>query len=61
MEMSFMESLFLGLMAIGIIFWMKPGIKNSIQIGKNADSDWMGLMLPLGFVLIFVVFLIAMV
>lgn len=60
MEMSIWENLLMGVMVLGIIFWMKPGIKSSFQISKNAESDWMGLLLPIGFVIIFVVFLIAM-
>ncbi|MFW5442855.1 MAG: hypothetical protein ACKE51_00910 [Methylococcaceae bacterium] len=61
MEFSIWESLLLGVMVLGVIFWMRPGIKSSIQMSKNAESDWMGLLLPVGFVVMFVVFLVAMV
>jgi TRAP-type C4-dicarboxylate transport system permease small subunit len=61
MEMSIWENLLLGVMVLGIIFWMKPGIKSSFQTSKNAQSDWMGLLLPIGLVVMFVVFLIVMV
>ena len=61
MEMSIWENLLLGVMVLGIIFWMRPGIKSSFKMSKNAESDWKGLLLPIAFVLIFVVFLIAMV
>ena len=55
------ESLLLGVMVILIIFWMKPGIKASLEQSKNAESDWGSLLLPLGFVVLFVIFLVAMV
>ena len=61
MEFSILESLLLGVMVLGVIFWMKPGIKASFQIGRDAKSDWMGFLVPIGFVIIFIVFLIAMV
>ncbi len=61
MELSLWENILLGAIAIGVILWMKPGIKSSLLHGKNVESDWMGLLIPLGFVVMFVVFLIAMV
>jgi len=61
MEFSMWESLLLGVMVLGIIFWMRPGIKASMKVSRNAESDWMGLLVPIGFVLVFVFFLVAMV
>ncbi len=61
MEFSIWENLLLGVIALGVIFWMKPGIRASLKMGKNAESDWMGFLVPMGFVIMFVVFLIAMV
>ncbi len=61
MEFSIWESLLLGVMVLGIIFWMRPGIKASIQISRDAETDWMGFLVPIGFVIIFIVFLVAMV
>ena len=61
MELSMWENVLLGAMVLGIIFWMKPGIKSSFQNGKNVESDWMGLLVPIGMVVIFVIFLISMV
>lgn len=55
------ESLLLGVMVILIIFWMRPGIKASLEQSKNAEADWSGLLLPLGLVVLFVIFLVAMV
>lgn len=61
MEFSIWENLLLGVMVLGIIFWMKPGIKASMQISKDAESDWMGVLLPVGGVVVFIIFLVAMV
>ncbi len=61
MEFSIWENLLLGVMVLGVIFWMKPGIKASMQISKHAESDWMGVLLPVGGVVVFIIFLVAMV
>ena len=61
MEFSMWENVFVGLMAVGLIFWMFPGIKASMERSKDAESDWTGFLLPIAVVIIFVVFLISMV
>lgn len=61
MELSLWENLLLGVMVLGVIFWMKPGITGSLKRGKKAESDWMGVLVPMGLVVAFVVFLISMV
>jgi len=61
MEFSLWENLLLGVMVVGVILWMRPGIKASMQQTRDAKSDWMSVLLPIGFVVMFVVFLIAMV
>ncbi len=61
MELSLWENLLLGVMVVGIILWMRPGIKASMQQSRDAKPDWMGALIPIGFVVMFVVFLIAMV
>lgn len=61
MELSLWENLLLGVMVLGIIFWMRPGIKASIQLSKHAESDWMSVLIPIGLVVAFIIFLIAMV
>lgn len=61
MEFSLWENLLLGVMVLGVILWMRPGIKSATHLSKHSKPDWKGLLLPLSFVIIFVVFLIAMV
>jgi hypothetical protein len=59
--LSTWENLLLGALALLMIFWMKPGIKAAMEKSKTAKSDWSGLLIPLVLVVLFVVFLIAMV
>lgn len=61
MEFSLWENLLLGVMVVGVILWMRPGIKASMQQTREAKPDWVGALVPIGFVIMFVVFLIAMV
>lgn len=60
-SLSTWESLLLGVMALLIIFWFRPGIKAAMQRSREAKSDWPAALIPLGMVVIFVIFLIAMV
>ena len=55
------ENLLLGLLVLGMLFWMGPGIKATMEKSRTAKADWMGLVVPLGFVIMLVIFLIAMV
>jgi len=55
------ENIIMGLMALGLVAWMLPGVKASMQRSKEAESDWAGFLLPIAGVILFVVFLISMV
>lgn len=59
--MSGMETVVLGALTILVLFWLRPGIKAAMARGKQAPSDWKSVVLPLGMVVVFVIFLIAMV
>lgn len=59
--LSTWENLFLGAMALLVIFWMKPGIKASLEKSKTVQSDWRGVLIPLALVVVFIFILIAMV
>lgn len=59
--MSTMESIVLGALAILLLFWMQPGIKAAMMRSKQATADWPSLIVPISMVVIFVLFLIAMV
>ncbi|WFP49608.1 hypothetical protein PL263_16090 [Methylomonas sp. EFPC3] len=55
------ENLLLGLLALLILFWMRPGVKAAIERSENSPSDWPGVIVPLLAVAMFVLFLISMV
>lgn len=59
--MSVWENLLMGAIALLVIFWMKPGIKGALAQSRQAPSDWAGVLLPIGLVVLLVIFLIAMV
>ncbi len=50
-----------GALALLVIFWIFPGIKETIRISREAEKDWPGFLFPIAFVIMFVIFLIAMV
>ncbi len=59
--MSSMEMVILGAMTILLLFWLQPGIKAAMARSKQAQADWQSVLLPIGLVVMFVIFLIAMV
>ena len=55
------ENLILALLVLMVVFWLQVGMKGAFQRSRKVPADWMAVVLPLGFVVLFVVFLIAMV
>lgn len=58
MEMALWEQIALGAIAILAIFWFKPGIKTALKQSEEAEKDWPGVLLPIGAVVLFIVFLV---
>ncbi|ADJ29101.1 hypothetical protein Nwat_2272 [Nitrosococcus watsonii C-113] len=59
-EMSTWEMVLVGVIAILVILWFRPGIRAALQYGKQAEEkDWRGFLLPLAFVVLFVILLLA--
>jgi len=59
--MSALESLVLGAFALLLVFWWQPGIKAAVARSKQSPADWPSVVIPLIWVVMFVLFLIAMV
>jgi hypothetical protein len=59
--MALWEQILLGVLALLVLFWMGPGVKAALERSRDAPRDWQGVLIPLGLVLIFVLFLISMV
>lgn len=53
------EKLVIGVFALVIIFWFFPGVKNMLEKSKDAPKDWTSALIPIGLVVLFVIFLIA--
>jgi hypothetical protein len=58
---SVWENILLGVMVLLVILWFRPGIKATWRQSQGAESDWAGLLLPLGLVVLFVIFLMMVV
>jgi len=60
--MSTWEQVLLGIGALILLFFFWPGVKATLERSKQAENkDWKGALLPIGFVVLFVVLLIMMV
>lgn len=55
------ENLMLGALALLLLFWMRPGVKAALERSKQSPSDWPSVIVPMLMVVMFVLFLIAMV
>lgn len=55
------EQLLIGALVVVMLFFWWPGIKATMERSREAEKDWAGLLLPIGIVVLFVLFLIAMV
>jgi len=58
-EMSMWEQIAIVLLAVGVIFLFRPGIKRAMEESRQAEEkDWKSVLIPIGFVVLFVIFLI---
>jgi len=59
--MAMWEQVLLGIGAFIILFLFWPGAKAAMQRSKEVENpDWQGALLPIGLVVLFVIFLIYM-
>jgi len=60
--MGIWELLAVGAIAVAVVFMFGPGIKESFKRSEQSTSkDWMGVLLPIGLVVLFVILLVAMI
>ena len=59
--MSGIEMVVLGALVALLLFWMRPGVKAALARSKQTQADWQSVIVPIGFVVLFVLFLIMMV
>jgi hypothetical protein len=55
---SIWETIVIGMIVLLVIFWFSPGIKAAMERGKQVQTDWPGVLIPLGLVALLVFFLI---
>ena len=60
-DMQGWEQLLIGIAAILLILWFRPGIKAAFRRSQEAESDWKAVLIPIGLVVVFVIFLVMMV
>lgn len=54
------EKILVGAIGVFILLLVRPGIKKAFeQTSKASRSDWMGLLFPLGLVILFVILLLS--
>jgi len=57
--MAVWEQVLLGITALVVLFLFWPGVKTAMQKSKEAENpDWMGALIPVGLVILFVILLI---
>lgn len=57
--MGIWEQVLVGALAVGIVFLFWPGVKAAMERSQQAeDKDWMAVIVPVGLVVLFVVFLL---
>ncbi len=55
------EKVLAGILVLLVLLWMRPGLKAALERGRKAENrDWRGVLLPLAFVLLFVLLLISL-
>ena len=60
--MALWEQILLGVLALLVLLWFRPGLKSALEKSRDAEEkDWRGALLPVGVVVLFVLLLIAMV
>ena len=53
-------SVVLGIIVLGVLFVFVPNIRSSMIRNRDVPSDWKAVFVPIGLVVLFVVFLLVM-
>lgn len=53
-----LEAVLVGALALLIVWWFVPGLRAAFERSRSAPKRWGDLLLPMGWVIAFVIFLI---
>lgn len=59
--MSAWEGILLGIIAVLVVLWFRPGIRAALERSRQAEKDWKSALIPLALVVLFVILLISLV
>ncbi len=60
--MSNWEKILTGILVLMVLLWFRPGIKAIFEQSQQAqEKDWKGVLIPIGLVVLFVIFLLYMI
>ncbi|MEE8343089.1 MAG: hypothetical protein V3R51_04740 [Gammaproteobacteria bacterium] len=60
--MSNWEKVLTGILVLMVLLWFRPGIKAIFEQSQQAqEKDWKGVLIPIGLVVLFVIFLLYMI
>ncbi|MGH6636424.1 MAG: hypothetical protein ACRED0_09940 [Gammaproteobacteria bacterium] len=60
-EPSTWEAVILGILALLLVFWFRPGIREALRQSREGEhKDWAGALIPIALVVLFVVLLITL-
>lgn len=61
-QMSTWEMVLVGAITVLVLLWFGPGVKTLLEQSRQAENrDWMGVLIPIALVILFVFLLISMV
>ncbi|MEI6413946.1 MAG: hypothetical protein WCP34_06740 [Pseudomonadota bacterium] len=58
--MEWFEQLLVGALGALMIFWFWPSVKAAAEQSRDAPRDWLGALIPIGLVVLFVVLLVTL-
>ncbi len=60
--MASWEKILTGILVLMVLLWFRPGIKAIFKHSQQAqEKDWKGVLIPIGLVVLFVIFLLYMI
>lgn len=59
-DLQLWEQVAVGAIIVAVMFFMFPRISASMKQSKDQPRDWQGFLIPIGLVVLFVVFLISL-